>query len=72
MNTLFFFALLTQLGDNPWCTVLPNTPAQCHAQDPKDCDGVPAKYCIWDSESDCKRYKIYPDERCEKNKGENK
>lgn len=59
------FLLLVQLGNKPWCSVLPNTPNNCHALDPKECDGTPVRYCIWDSKAECEKNKIYSDERCE-------
>lgn len=58
-------AVLVSLGDKPWCSVLPNTKQECHALDKADCNGVPAKYCIWDSKAECEKNKLYSDEKCE-------
>lgn len=70
MNRLILLVVTVtvQLGEKPWCYVLPNTQANCHALDKADCDGKPARYCIYDSKEACEAGKLYSDETCEENK----
>lgn len=68
MNKLIVISLLmVQLGEKPWCSILPNTPNECHAVEKEDCDGKAATYCIWDSKDECEKNRIYSNERCEPN-----
>lgn len=68
MYIILVIATISVLGNKPWCSVLPNTPNACAAQDKKDCNGNPSYYCFYQTKEECEASKLYSFEYCTEKK----